>query len=296
MFCSGCGNPISQNMRFCPKCGRQLIPGAAPTAVIPPAAEPPAVEPGLKAETALPLPELPPLSVPAPAAVNETAAAEPFSWYAPASVRVRAPAMPGSAATAQVNAPAYAPRARVQNPYNHPVSQPGYHGKRTSRTWLIVLLSLLAFLVLVAAALFTYSYIHHQNASAMGQGYSTPNALIGAYYKSFEAGDEDAIAGMLPKPALDYFHSRGYTNDDVVYHIDSYYDGYGGSVSFWAVSGQSAYQISDYNFSEYGIRSGAVSSFVDFSCTVTFDDYGGDYPVNFDLAQIGGSWYLIQVW
>jgi len=254
-------------MRFCSKCGRPVTPGDLPPEVIVPPAPP--------APAQAPRPQEPP-------------AAEPFGWYTPASARVNAN-IPG-------NVPA--PPAFGQNPYSHPAARPDYHGGKKRRAWVIVLLSLLLVLVLVTAALFTYSYYEHHNGgvSGMGQGYSSPTALITDYFKAFQAGDEDTIAGMLPEPVLNYFHSQGYSNDTILSDIDYWYDGYGTAVTSWSISNQSPYQISNYNFSDYGIDPGDVTSFVDFSCTAAFDTYSGSYVVDFDLAQIGNAWYLIQVW
>jgi hypothetical protein len=59
-FCTSCGSPMEESMKFCPKCGAQLGAPSAPAPAAPAAAAPPSAAP-----TAAPIPGAPGVAAPA---------------------------------------------------------------------------------------------------------------------------------------------------------------------------------------------------------------------------------------
>lgn len=295
MFCPNCGNPVSQYMRFCSRCGAQLIAGDAPPEVLPDTAAVPPLSsaPPPQADTPLPKEEPAPSQ---PEAAAPEPRAEAFSWYAPASARQSTAKRRRGAAD-----------ATPPGPYSSPAYTPARLAAPEKRhDWIIALVCVLILALIVASA-FIVKAAARNTGGAQGQGYRSANDLITAYFNAYESDDADTIVAMLPSSVRDYLHSQNISDSDILGKIDDWSGGYGTEVTFWAISDQHAYSVGDYNFSEYGIRDGDVSQFVDFSCDVTFgsdvsdygswaDPFGGDYTVDFDLAQISGAWYLIQVW
>jgi hypothetical protein len=262
MFCPNCGTQMPDEARFCPSCGSRMEPERAPVTAAVPAAE-----------------QTPP-------------AARRDAYHEPAAQQTAgAYQQPAQEAACQ---PVYRdpdPQYPPHSPYPQPAPQP-----RKNRGLVIAVIVLAVLVVIGGCAYIAVSVLDLFGNVGGARGYSNYRDLLDDYFDAFEDSDADAFVKLILPEIMDSAEESDLTNQDVAYYLDSWYDDYGNEVDSWYISDETAYSMDDFSYL-YSLD-GEDVSVIDLTVEVQLDGpWNYDVEIfDFDLIQVDGKWYLIEVW
>lgn len=305
MFCTNCGNPVSDNAKFCPSCGAVLnqdsqpISAQQPQPAPQPQAEAPAPQPApAPQETAAPAPEQsqPTYAAPAPAAAPEPAPNYQAAAYQPAQPSSQ-PAMSST----------YPPAASAL--YG---AQPAYAGTTTyappapkKKTGLIVGICV-GGVVVIAAVVLLILWL----TGVFGGSNGSPKAVAESYVSAImqpEGVDGQAILDLLPDQLVNEAIAEGSFSSEremaesleyaagTVAESLQYLEDYGISYEYTVGQGTpvSESELSSVQdaYQEYNINVGAAQT-VEVVFTLSYQGETMEETIEVPVVQIGGSWYL----
>ena len=116
--------------------------------------------------------------------------------------------------------------------------------------------------------------------------------MIDSYLSYAEDGDTQRVESLFyPTVVEDY--KNWYSSTDAIYYLDSWTDNYGMSVDRYEIAevDQEEDELEYFN-DLYGLQ---ATSYVDVTADVYYDN--GRYAcMDFDMVEIDGSWYLVDIW
>lgn len=258
MYCSSCGNEIPNGTKFCAACG------AEQTVAQPVAASVPTQE-------------------------QQGYAANPYQQQPPAQPQQ-------SYSQPQYQQPQQGYAAQPQQPYAQQYSpayglqQPPKNQKKKATA---IIISAVVVVALVIAAIFIFGG---------SGGASSPDKLVASYFKAYEKADLSAMMKLYHDKYVKAGRTYGglSTDADFLYDVDDWFSEYGTRVI--------NYKITDTDFDDIGasekasmaailgISASKLGSMATVSVEVELQGYSYTRTYDFDILEIGGKWYLIEVW
>lgn len=301
MYCTNCGNPVSDNAKFCPSCGAVLSQDSQP---VPSQQSQPA--PQSQAEAPVPQPVAPPQEAVAPAPSQpQPASGEPVAAAPEPAPNYQAAAYQAAQPGGQPAAPsAYSPAA-----YG---AQPAYAGTTTyappapkKKTGLIVGICA-GGAVVVAAIVLVILWL----TGVFGGSNASPKAVAERYVSALtqsDGVDGQALLDLMPDRLVQELIADGEYSSEAELADDmesatgsiseglAYMESYGVSYQFTVgegtpVSNSTLSDIQDA-YQEYGMNVTAAQD-VEINFTYSLGEHQESQTETIPVVQIDGSWYL----